>query len=229
MAEHGTTEHFEHLEHAEHAAHTNDNFTTKVSITVAILAVLAASVGSLETIETAGVTVAKNEAVLLQNKATDAWNFFQAKSMKKNMYEIAAATGGPKAEDFAKKYQAREEDGVPVVKPPAGADVYLLGRTFQWWPILELEKGQSYRIHLSSLDLQHGFSLQPTNINIQVHPGLEHIITLTPTADGTFGIICNEYCGLGHHTMTGKIYVTQKKVAEGGAVATAAAKIGEAK
>ena len=113
MAEHGTTEHFEHLEHAEHAAHTNDNFTTKVSITVAILAVLATSVGSLETIETAGVTVAKNEAVLLQNKATDAWNFFQAKSMKKNMYEIAAASGGPKAEDFAKqakRYGAEQND-----------------------------------------------------------------------------------------------------------------------
>lgn len=113
MAEHATTEHFEHLEHAEHAAHSNDNFTTKVSITVAILAVLAASVGSLETIETAGVTVAKNEAVLLQNKATDAWNFFQAKSMKKNMYEIAAASGGPKADDFAKqakRYGAEQDD-----------------------------------------------------------------------------------------------------------------------
>ena len=158
-----------------------------------------------------------------------AWHFIGRQNLSNETYRVAPSAFEKKAEDFAKKYQAREEDGVPVVKPPAGADVYLLGRTFQWCPILELEKGQSYRIHLSSLDLQHGFSLQPTNINIQVHPGLEHIITLTPTADGTFGIICNEYCGLGHHTMTGKIYVTQKKVAEGGAVATAAAKIGEAK
>jgi len=114
MAEHGTTEHFEHLEHAEHAMHANDGFITKVSITVAILAVMAASVGSLETIETSGVTVAKNEAVLLQNKATDSWNFFQAKSMKKNMYEIAAANGGPKADDFAKqaKRYTTEQDEV---------------------------------------------------------------------------------------------------------------------
>ncbi|MFT4099199.1 MAG: DUF4337 domain-containing protein [Rhodoblastus sp.] len=112
MAE-APTEHFEHLEHAEHAAHANDGFITKVSITVAILAVLAASVGSLETIETAGVTVAKNEAVLLQNKATDAWNFFQAKSMKKNMYEIAAAAGGPKTDEWikqAKRYGAEQDD-----------------------------------------------------------------------------------------------------------------------
>ena len=50
--------------------------------------------------------------------------------------------------------------------------------------MLELEKGQTYRLHLSSLDWQHGFSLQPTNINLQVHPGIEHVITLTPTETG---------------------------------------------
>ncbi len=97
------TEHFEHAEHAEHVAHAGDNFMTRVSITIAILAVLASGVSSLETIETSAITVAKNEAVLLQNKATDNWNFFQAKSLKKNMYEIAAAAGGPKADDHAKE------------------------------------------------------------------------------------------------------------------------------
>jgi hypothetical protein len=113
MAESDPTEHFEHAEHAEHVAHLGDPFMTKVSVTIAILAVLAASVGSLESIETAGVTVAKNEAVLLQNKATDNWNFFQAKSLKKNIYEIAAAGGGPKADDFAKqakRYESEQDD-----------------------------------------------------------------------------------------------------------------------
>ena len=81
---------------------------------------------------------------------------------------------------------------------------------WQWWPILELEKGVSYRIHLSSIDWQHGFSLQPTNINISVHPGYEHVISLTLTQSGEFGIVCNEYCGLGHHTMTGRIYVVDR-------------------
>lgn len=113
MAEHGTTEHLEHAEHAEHVAHIGDPFMTKVSITIAVLAVVAATVGSLETIETAGVTVAKNEAVLLQSKASDSWAFFQAKSLKKNLYEIAAAGGGPKADDFgkqAKRYETEQND-----------------------------------------------------------------------------------------------------------------------
>jgi cytochrome c oxidase subunit 2 len=95
------------------------------------------------------------------------------------------------------------------VRPPAGGDAYMLARTFDWWPILELEKGKPYKLHISSLDLQHGFSLQPVNMNIQVHPGLEHIVTITPTEIGSYGVLCNEYCGLGHHVMTGRIYVVE--------------------
>lgn len=113
MGEHGTREHLEHAEHAEHVAHAGDPFMTKVSVTIAFLAVIAATVGSLETLETAGVTVAKNEAVLLQNKATDSWNFYQARSIKGNMYEIAQATNPAKAEEFGaqvKKNRSEQDD-----------------------------------------------------------------------------------------------------------------------
>ena len=96
-----------------------------------------------------------------------------------------------------------------MVKPPAGGDAYMFARTFEWWPILELEKGKTYRLHLSSLDLLHGFSLQPVNMNIEIHPGLEQIITVTPTEAGSFGVVCNEYCGLGHQTMVGRMYVVE--------------------
>jgi cytochrome c oxidase subunit 2 len=140
-----------------------------------------------------------------------AWHFIGQQNISPETYRIVPSNYEEKVEAFAKKYTVREEKGIPVVKPPAGVDVYLLGRLWQWWPILELEKGQSYRFHISSIDWQHGFSLQPTNINLSVHPGYEHVITLTPTEAGQFGIICNEFCGIGHHTMTGKIYVVQKK------------------
>ena len=32
---------------------------------------------------------------------------------------------------------------------------------------------------------------------------------VTPTEAGEFGIICNEFCGIGHHMMTGKIHVKE--------------------
>jgi hypothetical protein len=103
-------EHFEHAEHAEHAALLGDPFLTQVSITIAILAVIAATVGSLETLETADAIGDKNAAVLLQNKATDTWNFYQAKSIKKNLYAIAAANPGPAADDFKKQAERHGVD-----------------------------------------------------------------------------------------------------------------------
>ena len=143
-----------------------------------------------------------------------AWHFIGQQNLNKEAYRVNPSAYEEKVEAFAKQYAVREEKGIPVARPTAGAEVYLLGRTWQWWPILELEKGVSYRIHISSLDLQHGFSLQPVNINIQVHPGYEHVLTLTPTEAGEFAIICNEFCGIGHHVMTGKIHVVEQKRAD---------------
>jgi hypothetical protein len=99
----------EHAEHAEHAAHANDPFISQVSITVAILAVLAAGVSSLETVEAGGAITSASEAVLSQDRATDAWNEFQADSLKKHIYGIAADAGGPKAAKYADT--AKEQTG----------------------------------------------------------------------------------------------------------------------
>jgi len=139
------------------------------------------------------------------------WHLKGTQNLAKEAYRIEPTVFEKRTEEFARKFKVREETNnkIPVVKPPAGGDVYMLARLWEWWPILELEKGQKYRFHLSSLDWQHGFSLQPTNINIQVHPGVEHVVTFTPTETGTFGIVCNEFCGQGHHTMLGRIHVVE--------------------
>ena len=71
-----------------------------------------------------------------------------------------------KVEDFAKKYTGARGAGRAGRQAASRQRRLPARRLWQWWPILELEKGQSYRIHLSSVDWQHGFSLQPTNINI---------------------------------------------------------------
>ena len=110
------TEHLEHAEHAEHAAHSGDPFLAKVSVTIAILAVIAATVGSFETVESGQAITDKNESVLLQNKATDTWGFFQAQSIKKNMYDLAAAaqTDPTRQADYVKKARGYESDSSEV-------------------------------------------------------------------------------------------------------------------
>ena len=138
------------------------------------------------------------------------WHGFGQQNMSNEAYRVPPADFAAKVDKMTEAHTVRQEGVFPVVRPPPGSDVYMMGRVYMWWPMLELEKGQSYRLHLSSIDLQHGFSLQPLNINIQVHPGYESVMTITPTTSGEFGIVCNEYCGLGHHTMTGRIYVVDR-------------------
>ncbi|HEY5046845.1 MAG TPA: DUF4337 family protein [Rhizomicrobium sp.] len=97
----------EHAEHAQHAAHEHDPFISRVAITVAVLAVLAAVSGSLETVEGGRALGASSEAGLKQDQATDAWDEFQADSLKKNIYTIAADAGGPHAGAYSKEAKSR--------------------------------------------------------------------------------------------------------------------------
>lgn len=108
---------------------------------------------------------------------------------------------------FIEENQTGELEGIPVVSPPPGNDVYLQASQFQWRPILELQRGETYRILISSTDVQHGFSVQPGNVNFQVIPEFITGLEMTPEETGEYTIICNEFCGLGHHLMVGRIIV----------------------
>lgn len=109
--------------------------------------------------------------------------------------------------EFVSAYQVGTDRGFPIVEPPPGSDVYLMARSFMWMPILKLKKGAEYTLHLSSLDVNHGFSLYPINVNFQVVPGYDYGLRVTPNAAGDFRVICNEFCGIGHHVMVGRVIV----------------------
>lgn len=114
--------------------------------------------------------------------------------------------------EFIAAYQVGTDNGYPVVAPPPGSDVYLMATMWSWTPVLKLEKGVEYTLHLSALDVNHGFSLLPLNVNMQVVPGYDYGIRVTPTEAGDFRIVCNEFCGIGHHVMVGKVIVTDGPV-----------------
>jgi cytochrome c oxidase subunit 2 len=137
------------------------------------------------------------------------WHVMGKQNISNEAYRTTPEQYSAKAQAMVDQYTVRTETerAIPVVHPPADSDVYLVARLWEWWPLLELERNKSYRLHLSSMDWQHGFSLQPINVNMQVIPGYEMVITVTPDTSGEFTVVCNEYCGIGHHTMLGKIYV----------------------
>jgi cytochrome c oxidase subunit II len=106
------------------------------------------------------------------------------------------------------EFQVGVGNGYPVVAPPPGSHVYLMATSFAWLPVLKLEKGVEYILHLSALDVNHGFGLLPLNVNLQIVPGYDYALRVTPTEAGDFRIVCNEFCGIGHHMMVGKVIVT---------------------
>jgi cytochrome c oxidase subunit 2 len=137
------------------------------------------------------------------------WHVYGKQNLSTEAYQTTPAKFGARVQEMVDQYKVGEESGIPIVKPPAGSDIYMLGRLWQWYPIFQLEKDQSYRLHLSSMDWQHGFSLQPINVNLQIVPGYEMVLQITPDQAGEYGVVCNEYCGIGHHLMVGKIYVEE--------------------
>jgi cytochrome c oxidase subunit II len=112
-----------------------------------------------------------------------------------------------RVDEFIATYQVGDDRGFPIVEPPPGSDVYLQASMWSWRPILKLQKGAEYVLHLSSTDVNHGFGLLPLNVNLQVVPGYDYGLRVTPTEAGDFRVVCNEFCGVGHHLMIGRIIV----------------------
>ena len=73
----------------------------------------AAIVGLYESQATSKSILTKNEAVLYQNKASDAWAYYQAKSVKEGMYSISAKTSPANSRDFnneAGRYNSEKKE-----------------------------------------------------------------------------------------------------------------------
>jgi hypothetical protein len=117
-------EELEAHEFAEHAGHAGASpLIAQVTMTIAVLAVAAAVVASLETTEGDRTIVSKNDAVLDQNRATDQWNFYEAKSLKKNLYALAADQGGVKADAYAKVAAKNESEQADIQKQAKALEV----------------------------------------------------------------------------------------------------------
>ena len=114
MSGHGIHVHGAHDHALEHEAHKG-GMAQQIAIFTAILATVGAIVSFFGGDTQNKAMLYKNEAVLERAEATDQWNFYQAKSIKQNLAEMAAATAtDPKlVEKYtaeAKRYDAEKKD-----------------------------------------------------------------------------------------------------------------------
>jgi cytochrome c oxidase subunit II len=102
--------------------------------------------------------------------------------------------------EFGKPVATRRPDGSLVVPVVAGMFA------FNPDPI-EVPANVPVTFRLTSLDVIHGFEVMGTNANAMAIPGYVSQFTVTFARPGEYAIACNEYCGLLHHAMVGKLLV----------------------
>jgi cytochrome c oxidase subunit II len=91
---------------------------------------------------------------------------------------------------------------------PGKYEAYILSRTWSFTPReIRVPAGSTVTFYVTSIDVQHGFRISQTNINMQIVPGEVSKLTATFDQPGEYDIVCHEYCGVGHHTMAGKVIV----------------------
>ncbi len=138
------------------------------------------------------------------------WHLKGGQNVSGVRHRVEPADFEARTNEFIEQYRIGDDRGIPIVEPPPGSDVYVLARMWNWTPILKLQKGAEYTLHLSSRDLNHGFNLYPMNINLQVVPDYDYALRITPDRAGELRIVCNEFCGIGHHTMIGRMIVVDE-------------------
>lgn len=114
------------------------------------------------------------------------WHFKGGQNPAGIRYKTTPAAFMTRVSQFAERWKVGDQNGVPLVAPPPGSDVYLIGMQWRWYPELKLSKGVSYTLHLSSLDVDHGFNLYPLNINFMVVPGYDYGLRIVPNQAGDY-------------------------------------------
>ncbi|WHY75823.1 cytochrome c oxidase subunit II [Neobacillus sp. WH10] len=74
---------------------------------------------------------------------------------------------------------------------------------------VEVPLGAKVKVIATTKDVIHGFEMAGTNINMMLEPGYVSEYTTTFDKAGEYLIVCNEYCGAGHHLMSSMIEVVK--------------------
>jgi cytochrome c oxidase subunit II len=119
-------------------------------------------------------------------------------------YGVVVRTG-----EFRQDPAALPAAPVGLVKTAPGVySVHMVGRLWAWSPSpLHVPQGAEVTFHVTSTDVLHGFQIQGTTVNVTAVPGITGVVTYRFSYAGTYSIICNEFCGIEHQAMLGRIVV----------------------
>ncbi|WP_454731060.1 MULTISPECIES: cupredoxin domain-containing protein [Cupriavidus] len=100
--------------------------------------------------------------------------------------------------------------GTPLLHSTAAAPrvIKVHARKFIFTPDrISLRVGEPVVFELTAQDVVMGFSVPDLGIRADLPPGQVVRLAATPAKAGTFGFLCDIFCGSGHETMNGVIEV----------------------
>ena len=77
-------------------------------------------------------------------------------------------------------------------------------------PEVHVPLGKPINMLLRSMDVLHNFSVAQIRVKMDLVPGLVTQVWFTPTRAGSFDLLCEELCGIGHFVMRGRIVVDEE-------------------
>ena len=99
--------------------------------------------------------------------------------------------------------------GLGATAQSAEQVVRIVAKRFEFVPAeVHLKKGVATVLELTSADVPMGFSAPDFKVRADVLPGTISRVTITPDKAGSFGFVCDVFCGSGHEDMQGTIVVT---------------------
>jgi Na+/glutamate symporter len=115
MSGHGFHVHGPHDHELEHAAQSHgSNSTNKIAMFTAIIATVGAIFGYMGGATQANASLYKNDAAIKKTEASNQWNYYQAKSSKQNLMELAIelapAAKKDHYEEQIKRYKSEKSD-----------------------------------------------------------------------------------------------------------------------
>ena len=91
---------------------------------------------------------------------------------------------------------------------PKTYDDYVIAQIFSFNPgTVTVPVGSRVTFYATSPDVVHGFFIPNTAVNMMLIPGWVSDDAHTFDKRGTYLLLCNEYCGAGHHFMYGTVEV----------------------
>lgn len=113
--------HGPHDHEIEHAAQQGDGFAGRVATLTAVLATVGALMSYQGGATQANSTLFKNNAAIKKTEASNQWNYYQAKSSKQSLAELAVALAPGEKQEFYKSEAARYAKEKAEIKQQAEA------------------------------------------------------------------------------------------------------------